>query len=59
MTRTVEDVVSWVNLIELAHVFDWMATGGGGANAGLAVDASGSQSETGKCACSACTKEVV
>ena len=50
MTRTVEDVVSWVNLTELAHFFDWMATGGGGANAGLAVDANGSQSETGKCA---------
>ena len=46
-THTIEDVVSWVHLTELAHVFDWMATGRGGANAGLAVDANGSQSETG------------
>lgn len=44
--HTIEDVVSWVDLAKLRHVFDWMATGRGGANAGLTGDANSLQSDT-------------
>lgn len=46
--HTIEDVVSWVDLAQLRHVFDWMATGRGGANAGLTGDANSPQSDTKK-----------
>lgn len=46
--HTIEDVVSWVDLAQLRHVFDWMATGRGGANAGLTGDATSLQSDTKK-----------
>lgn len=45
---TIEDVVSWVDLAQLRHVFDWMATGRGGANARLTGDANSPQSDTKK-----------
>lgn len=34
-----------MHLAQLGHVFDWVTTGRGGADAGLAGDANGLQSE--------------
>lgn len=47
-THTIEAIVSRMHLAELRHVFDWVATGRGGANAGLTGDAGRLQSARGQ-----------
>ena len=42
--HTIEDVVSRMHLTELCHVFDWVTTGRGGANAGFTCDTNSLQS---------------